>query len=140
MEEVPGSERYFPAQLVFLALGFLGPQAEVIKALGVKQDARSNVETAHKKYATNVKGVFAAGDCRRGQSLIVWGINEGRGAAAEVDSWLMTGTRLPSAGGIKTRVSLIWFVCFVSDRLIVNRAQAFVPPPIAHAKPIAGEA
>jgi glutamate synthase (NADPH/NADH) len=105
MEEVPGSAKFFPAQLVFLALGFLGPQTEVVKALGVKQDGRSNVETPKKGYLTNVKGVFAAGDCRRGQSLIVWGINEGRGAAAEVDDWLMTGTRLPSAGGIKTRVS-----------------------------------
>lgn len=74
MEEVPGSEKFFPAQLVFLALGFLGPQAEVIKALGIKQDARSNIETPHKSYSTNIDGVFAAGDCRRGQSLIVWGI------------------------------------------------------------------
>jgi len=55
------------------------------------------------KYMTNVEGVFTAGDCRRGQSLIVWGINEGRGAAAEVDTWLMNGTRLPSAGGITPR-------------------------------------
>jgi len=104
MEEVPGSQKFFPAQLVFLALGFLGPQVEVIKALGVKQDARSNIQTPNKKYSTNVEGVFAAGDCRRGQSLIVWGINEGRGAAAEVDAWLSGATRLPSAGGIKTRV------------------------------------
>ena len=74
MEEVPGSEKFFPAQLVFLALGFLGPQPDAIKALGVKQDARSNIQTPHKKYSTNVPGVFAAGDCRRGQSLIVWGI------------------------------------------------------------------
>ncbi|KAK7023963.1 glutamate synthase [Favolaschia claudopus] len=107
MEEVPGSQKFFPAHLVFLALGFLGPQAEVIKALGVKQDARSNIQTPNKKYSTNVEGIFAAGDCRRGQSLIVWGINEGRGAAAEVDAWLSSGvTRLPSAGGIKTRVFL----------------------------------
>lgn len=74
MEEVPGSERYFSAQLVFLALGFLGPQPEVIEALGVGKDARSNIKTPNKKYSTNVEGVFAAGDCRRGQSLIVWGI------------------------------------------------------------------
>lgn len=91
MEEVPGSEKFFPAQLVFLALGFLGPQSEAPKALGIRQDARSNVQTPHKvvelncflvlcthlerqKYATNVEGIFAAGDCRRGQSLIVWGI------------------------------------------------------------------
>ncbi|KAH7107808.1 NADPH-dependent glutamate synthase [Auriculariales sp. MPI-PUGE-AT-0066] len=104
MEEVPGSEKYFDAQLVFLALGFLGPESELVKALGVKTDPRSNVATPPKKYSTNVAGVFAAGDCRRGQSLIVWGINEGRGAAAEVDAWLMGGnTRLPRAGGIKTR-------------------------------------
>ena len=74
MEEVPGSEKYFSAQLVFLALGFLGPQPQVIEALGVTQDARSNIRTPNKKYVTNVDGVFAAGDCRRGQSLIVWGI------------------------------------------------------------------
>ena len=74
MEEVPGSEKFFPAQLVMLALGFLGPESDVIKALDVKQDARSNIQTPAKKYSTNVDGVFAAGDCRRGQSLIVWGI------------------------------------------------------------------
>ncbi|CAG7854261.1 Glutamate synthase [NADH]; AltName: Full=NADH-GOGAT; Flags: Precursor [Serendipita indica DSM 11827] len=104
MEEVPGSEKFFPAQLVFLALGFLGPESEVIKALQVKQDGRSNVETAPKKYSTNVPGVFAAGDCRRGQSLIVWGINEGRAAAAEVDLYLTHSTRLPIAGGIRGRI------------------------------------
>jgi len=104
MEEVPGSEKFFPAQLVFLALGFLGPEAQVIKGLNIKQDGRSNIQTPPKKFSTNIEGVFAAGDCRRGQSLIVWGINEGRGAAAEVDEWLMGGsTRLPTVGGIKTR-------------------------------------
>ncbi|XP_006458247.1 NADPH-dependent glutamate synthase [Agaricus bisporus var. bisporus H97] len=103
MEEVPGSEKFFPAQLVFLALGFMGPEANVVKDLGLKQDARSNIQTPPKKYCTNVEGVFAAGDCRRGQSLIVWGINEGREAAAEVDAHLSGSTRLPRAGGIKTR-------------------------------------
>src|SRR6267142_1509626 len=73
-EEVPGTEKYFPAQLVFLALGFLGPQPEALEALEVDQDARSNIKTPKKKYSTNMDGVFAAGDCRRGQSLIVWGI------------------------------------------------------------------
>jgi len=71
---MPGTEKYFPAELVFLALGFLGPQREAIEALGVIQDARSNIKTPNKKYLTNVEGVYAAGDCRRGQSLIVWGI------------------------------------------------------------------
>jgi len=141
MEEVPGSEKFFPAQLVFLALGFLGPQAEVIKALGVNQDGRSNVETPKNGYATNVKGVFAAGDCRRGQSLIVWGINEGRGAAAEVDDWVMTGTRLPKAGGIKTRVSFrsifYLFVCVLYIVIDGGMIQAFVPPPSKISQPIA---
>jgi glutamate synthase (NADH) len=73
-EEMPGTEKYYPAELVFLALGFLGPQPEAIEALGVFQDARSNIKTPNKKFSTNVEGVFAAGDCRRGQSLIVWGI------------------------------------------------------------------
>lgn len=115
MEEVPGSSKFFPAQLVFLALGFLGPQNEVIQALGVKQDARSNIQTPPKGYSTNVEGIFTAGDCRRGQSLIVWGINEGRGAAAEVDSWLMAGTRLPKAGGIKTRVSALLHISATAE-------------------------
>jgi len=107
MEEVPDSEKFFSAQLVFLALGFLCPQNQVLQALNIKQDARSNVQTPAKKYSTNVEGVFAAGDCRRGQSLIVWGINEGRGAASEVDKWLSGGSsRLPSVGGIKTRTIL----------------------------------
>jgi glutamate synthase (NADH) len=74
MEEVPGSEKFFPAQLVFLALGFLGPETPVLEALGVEKDPRSNIKTPNKKYHTNVEGIFAAGDCRRGQSLIVWGI------------------------------------------------------------------
>ncbi|KAG8870493.1 glutamate synthase [NADH] [Serendipita sp. 405] len=104
MEEVPGSEKFYPAQLVFLALGFLGPESELVKALQIKQDGRSNIETPKKKYSTSVSGVFAAGDCRRGQSLIVWGIHEGRGAAAEVDLYLTRTTRLPIAGGIRARV------------------------------------
>ncbi|EJT98370.1 NADPH-dependent glutamate synthase [Dacryopinax primogenitus] len=104
MEEVPDSQKYFPAQLVFLALGFLGPEQALVNSLALKTDARSNISTPQKKYSTSVPGVFAAGDCRRGQSLIVWGINEGRGAAAEVDAYLMSdSTRLPSAGGIPRR-------------------------------------
>lgn len=74
MEDVPGSEKFFPAQIILLALGFLGPESELIKALGLKQDGRSNIQTAKNKYSTDLEGVFAAGDCRRGQSLIVWGI------------------------------------------------------------------
>jgi glutamate synthase (NADPH/NADH) small chain len=83
---VPGTEEARPAGLVLLAMGFLGPEAPVLDALGVERDARSNVDAA--RYATSVDGVFAAGDARRGQSLIVWAINEGRQCAAAVDAWL----------------------------------------------------
>ena len=67
----------------------------MLKDLGVETDARSNVKAEHGKYATSVPGVFAAGDCRRGQSLVVWAINEGRGAARECDRYLMGATELP---------------------------------------------
>ncbi|GAA5828058.1 hypothetical protein JCM11251_005714 [Rhodosporidiobolus azoricus] len=103
MGEVPGSEQFFPADLVFLALGFLGPEQSAIQALNVATDGRSNIKTPTGKYATNVEGVFAAGDARRGQSLIVHGIAEGRKCAAEVDRFLQGETRLPFAGGIKVR-------------------------------------
>jgi glutamate synthase (NADPH/NADH) small chain len=92
---VPGTEREIPADLVFLALGFLGPESPVADQLGVKLDPRSNYEAAHGQFTTNVPGVFAAGDCRRGQSLIVWAINEGRGAARECDRYLMGKSDLP---------------------------------------------
>jgi glutamate synthase (NADPH/NADH) small chain len=93
--EVPGTERTHPAQLVLLAMGFLGPEQPLIKDLSVETDPRSNIKADHGKYTTSVKGVFAAGDCRRGQSLIVWAINEGRGAARECDRYLMGTTELP---------------------------------------------
>ena len=94
-KEVPGTERTRPAQLVLLAMGFLGPEQMLLKEIGVETDARSNIKAEHEKYATNLKGVFAAGDCRRGQSLVVWAINEGRGAARECDRYLMGNTDLP---------------------------------------------
>ena len=92
---VPGSEREWPAQLCFLALGFKGPEKTVAEQLGVELDQRSNYKADHGKFTTNVPGVFAAGDCRRGQSLIVWAINEGRGAARECDRFLMGKSDLP---------------------------------------------
>jgi glutamate synthase (NADPH/NADH) small chain len=85
-EPVAGTEETHPAQLVLLAMGFLGPEQELLERLGVARDARSNV--AAPEYATSVEGVFAAGDARRGQSLIVWAISEGRRCAAAVDEWL----------------------------------------------------
>jgi len=93
--EVPGTEEVQPAQLVLLAMGFLGPEQELLKYLEIETDERSNIKAEHGKFATNVKGVFAAGDCRRGQSLVVWAINEGRGAARECDRYLMGETELP---------------------------------------------
>jgi glutamate synthase (NADPH) small chain len=94
-QEVAGSERTRPAQLVLLAMGFLGPEQPLLEALKVERDPRSNAKAEHEKYTTNIKGVFAAGDCRRGQSLVVWAFNEGRGAARECDRYLMGKTDLP---------------------------------------------
>jgi glutamate synthase (NADPH) small chain len=93
--EVPGTERVFPAQLVLLAMGFLGPENQLLDQLGVEKDPRSNARAEHGSFATSVPGVFAAGDMRRGQSLVVWAINEGRGAARECDRYLMGETVLP---------------------------------------------
>ncbi len=94
-KEVPGSEKVLPAQLVLLAMGFLGPEQPLLEALKLERDPRTNVKAEFEKYTTNIKGVFAAGDCRRGQSLVVWAFNEGRGAARECDRYLMGSTDLP---------------------------------------------
>ena len=94
-KEVPGTEKLRPVQLVLLAMGFLGPEQPLLEALGIERDGRSNARADFEKYATNIKGVFAAGDCRRGQSLVVWAFNEGRGAARECDRFLMGYTDLP---------------------------------------------
>jgi glutamate synthase (NADPH/NADH) small chain len=93
--EVPDSTREIPADLVLLAMGFTGPEQPLLKELGIQTDARSNIAAEHGRFATNVKGIFTAGDCRRGQSLVVWAINEGRGAARECDRYLMGHTDLP---------------------------------------------
>ncbi|HEX6386635.1 MAG TPA: glutamate synthase subunit beta, partial [Anaerolineae bacterium] len=95
LKQLPGTEIIWPAQLVLLAMGFLGPEAELLAQLGVEQDQRSNARAEYGPFATSVEGIFAAGDARRGQSLVVWAINEGRGAAREVDRWLMGETDLP---------------------------------------------
>ncbi len=92
---IPGTEKVYPAQLVLFALGFSGPESQLIDQLGVEKDGRSNAKAEHGKFSTNVPGVFAAGDMRRGQSLVVWAINEGRGAARECDRFLMGATELP---------------------------------------------
>jgi glutamate synthase (NADPH/NADH) small chain len=94
-QNIPGTEKVMPAQIVLLAMGFLGPEQPFLDALGVERDARTNIKAEHEKYTTNLPGVFASGDCRRGQSLVVWAFNEGRGAARECDRYLMGTTELP---------------------------------------------
>ncbi|MFC7785079.1 MULTISPECIES: glutamate synthase subunit beta [unclassified Rossellomorea] len=94
-DEIPGTEKVWPADLVLLAIGFSGPEQDLIKELEVETNSNSTVKAEYGKYLTNVDGVFAAGDMRRGQSLIVWAINEGREAARECDRYLMGGTELP---------------------------------------------
>ncbi len=93
--EKEGSIRIIPAQLVLLAMGFVGPEQEIISQFKLETDERSNVKAEFDRYETNLEGVFAAGDMRRGQSLVVWAINEGRGAARECDRYLMGVTQLP---------------------------------------------
>ncbi len=94
-KEIEGSDRILPAQLVLLAMGFLGPEQPLLEQLGVERDARSNVKAEHGQFTTSVKGVFAAGDARRGQSLVVWAFSEGRAVAREVDRFLMGSSDLP---------------------------------------------
>jgi glutamate synthase (NADPH/NADH) small chain len=96
MKEVPGSEFELKADLVLLAMGFVHPLHDgLLKGLGVKLDGRGNVEANVANYKTSVQKVFAAGDMRRGQSLVVWAIREGRQAARAVDEYLMGETTLP---------------------------------------------
>ena len=98
MEEIAGSEKIWKADLVLLALGFVGPERDnAVKALGVELDDRGNIKTGE-NYQTSVDNVFAAGDCRRGQSLIVWAISEGRETARCVDEYLMGESELPTKG------------------------------------------
>ena len=92
---VEGSEQEWPCQLIFLALGFSGPEQMIAEELNLETDGRSNFQAEYGDYATSIEGVFAAGDCRRGQSLVVWAINEGRQAARECDRYLMGSTKLP---------------------------------------------
>ncbi|CAM8900517.1 unnamed protein product [Rhodiola kirilowii] len=88
-KEIEGSEEIIEADLVFLAMGFLGPEETLADKLGLERDNRSNFKAEYGRFATNVDGVFAAGDCRRGQSLVVWAISEGRQAASQVDKYLI---------------------------------------------------
>ncbi|TVQ04744.1 MAG: glutamate synthase subunit beta [Balneolaceae bacterium] len=93
--EIEGTEKVWKADLVLLSMGFLGPESPLLDQLEVEKDNRSNARAEYGSFHTNIEGVFAAGDMRRGQSLVVWAINEGRGAARECDRWLMGSTELP---------------------------------------------
>ena len=95
MEEIPGTETLYKADLVLLAMGFLGPEETLVPQLGLETDARLNFKAEQGRYATNVEKVFAAGDCRRGQSLVVWAIHEGREAARAIDCYLTGDSALP---------------------------------------------
>jgi len=95
-EELPGTEKTLQADLVFLSMGFVGPEALISQQLNLDMDARSNFKAEPGQYQTSAEGVFAAGDCRRGQSLVAWAISEGRGAARAVDQFLMGDTTLPA--------------------------------------------
>ena len=97
MQEVEGSETEMEADLLLIAAGFLGPNEYISKAFGIKTDGRSNLAAAAEgedAFRTGLEGVFAAGDCRRGQSLVVWAIAEGRACAREVDRYLMNYTNM----------------------------------------------
>ncbi len=89
MNLIEGSEEVIPAQIVLIAAGFLGPEKYISEAFGIETDARSNLKTEGSSHRTSGEKIFAAGDCRRGQSLVVWGLREGRDTAEEVDRYLM---------------------------------------------------
>ena len=98
LREIPNTEKEWPCELALLALGFTGAEATLPEQFGLEMDFRTNVKATTKDYKTNVAGIFTAGDMRRGQSLIVWAISEGREVAHYVDSYLMGSSNLPLKG------------------------------------------
>ncbi|NKI33323.1 glutamate synthase subunit beta [Croceivirga thetidis] len=98
LKELPGTEKEWKAELVLLALGFTGSETTVAEQLGLEMDNRTNIKASTDNFRTNVPGIFVAGDQRRGQSLIVWAISEGREAAHHIDSFLMGNSELPLKG------------------------------------------
>ena len=98
LKEIKGSEKEWKCDLALLALGFTGSELTIAEQLGLETDQRTNIKASEQDYMTNVPGVFVAGDQRRGQSLIVWAISEGRQAAYHVDSYLMGESALPLKG------------------------------------------
>jgi len=96
--EIEGTEKTWPCDLALLALGFTGPENTIANQLGLKLDERSNYKAEYGNYQTNIPNIFTAGDMRRGQSLIVWAISEGREAARQVDIYLMGKSDLATKG------------------------------------------
>ncbi len=99
LKQIPGTDKTWPCDLALLALGFTGPGTSIVDQLGLETDFRTNIKANTNDFKTNVPGVFAAGDIRRGQSLIVWAISEGRQAAHHIDSYLMGHSDLPLKDG-----------------------------------------
>ena len=106
MKEIANTEKIWKADLVMLALGFMGPEQEVLNGFGVSINTKGNIDSTYGGFSTNIEGVFAAGDARRGQSLVVWAMNEGRGAALAIDRHLQGTSRLSAPnlklGSLKT--------------------------------------
>ena len=98
IKEIEGTEKEWKCNLALLALGFTGSEMTIAEQLGLEADPRTNIKASAKDYMTNVPGVFVAGDQRRGQSLIVWAISEGRQAAHYIDVYLMGESYLPLKG------------------------------------------
>ncbi|HEY9169033.1 MAG TPA: glutamate synthase subunit beta [Lutibacter sp.] len=98
LKEIEGTDKIWPCELVLLALGFTGPEATLSEQLGIKTDFRSNYQASATEFQTNIPHIFTAGDMRRGQSLIVWAISEGREVAKKVDEYLMGYSNLPTKG------------------------------------------
>jgi len=98
LKEVPNTEKEWKCDLALLALGFTGTETTLADQFGLELDAKTNIKATEKDYKTNVPGVFVAGDQRRGQSLIVWAISEGRQAAHHIDTYLMGQSNLPLKG------------------------------------------
>merc|ERR1711991_30941 len=97
VEVIDGTEKEWPADLVILAMGFVSPEHEVSNRLGLNLHQRNNYRADYDDYRTDVEGIFAAGDCRRGQSLVVWAINEGRGVAEQCNTYLLNKETLDSS-------------------------------------------
>ena len=94
MNEKPNTEKIWDADLILLALGFTGPETQLLENLGITRNDFGNIDAEYGKFSTNVEGIFAAGDARRGQSLVVWAMNEGRGAALAIDRYLQGSSTL----------------------------------------------